>query len=151
MLGVNFHTGYAWAARMEMIKSLGGVFDRAIGGSGDHHMACAFINRMGYSIPKDMNQAYIECVNDWAKHAYEVVHGKVGYVPGTLLHNWHGRKADRRYRERWSILKDHVFDPWVHVEKNADGIFEWSAKASAAFRAEMSEYFSQRNEDSMEL
>jgi hypothetical protein len=151
MLGVNFHTGYAWAARVETMRQLGGVFERAILGSGDHHMACAFINKIGYSIPKEMNAGYINAVGDWAKNAFAIVRGKVGYVPGTLLHIWHGKKADRRYRERWSILKDHKFDPWRHVVKNVDGIFDWSAEAPEAFRLEMSDYFSQRNEDGMEL
>lgn len=150
MKGVNFHTGYAWAARIDVVRKLGGLFETAIAGSSDRHMAYAFIGKIESSYPKNTGVPYLKPLLSWSDNAYREVHGKVGYVEGNIFHYWHGKKADRKYQERWSIIKDNNFDPEKDITKNEQGVLEWTERASEKLRKEMSEYFAQRNEDSNE-
>jgi hypothetical protein len=149
--GVNFHTGYAWAARLETVKELGGLFEHAIAGSSDRHMAYSFIGKIESSYPGNTSKAYINDLLSWSDRALRVVQGNIGYVHGNIFHYWHGKKADRKYQERWSIIKDNCFDPTKDLTKNEQGVLEWNEHASEKMRKDMIDYFAQRNEDSNEL
>jgi len=151
MKGVNFHTGYAWAARIDIIRKLGGLFENAIAGSSDRHMAYAFIGKISSSYPGNVGDSYTKVLHAWSDNAYKEVKGKVGYVDGNINHYWHGKKADRKYQERWSIIKDNNFDPQKDLTKNEQGVLEWTEHASEKLKKEMSDYFAQRNEDSNEI
>ena len=39
-------------------------------------------------------------------------------------HQFHGRKSDRRYIDRWQIALEHDFDPDTDIMKNAHGVVE---------------------------
>lgn len=52
------HPGFAWAARRESLNKLGGLIDFGILGSGDRHMACAFIGKVMDSVHHGVHPNY---------------------------------------------------------------------------------------------
>jgi hypothetical protein len=147
--GYYWHPGYAWAATREAINTLGGLFDLAIVGAGDHHMACALIGEVKRSIPHGLTKSYKKQIEHWASRAARL-HGNIGYIKGTIYHYWHGKKRDRQYKDRWAILKDSSFDPVEHLHKDWQGILTLYP-GHDQLRDDLRAYFQSRNEDSIDL
>ena len=147
--GYYWHPGYAWAATREAINTLGGMFDLAIVGAGDHHMACSLIGDPERSIPRGVTPEYKRQVLQWANRA-ERLHKNIGYIKGTIYHFWHGKKRERFYKDRWSILVDNKYDPLKHVHKDFQGLYALH-DGHQKLRDDLREYFQSRNEDSIDL
>jgi hypothetical protein len=145
--GPFWHPGFAWAARREAINKLGGLLDMGILGAGDHHMALALIGKAQWSMPGKIHPNYAKQVLRWQSLAEQYIRGNIGYIPGTIFHFFHGKKKDRKYQERWSILEQHQFDPEVDIIKDAQGLWQFTGN-KPAFEWDMRHYFRQRNEDS---
>ena len=58
-----------------------------------------------------MSDPYSQYWKRWQQRALRSVRLDIGYVPGLLLHYWHGAKRDRKYVDRWQILTRNKFDP----------------------------------------
>jgi hypothetical protein len=143
-----YHPGFAWAATREGFDQLGGLFDVAILGSGDFHMARALIG-MG-SGPNGLSPGYKEQLNIWRKRADTFIRGNVGYVPGMILHHWHGKKVNRKYRDRWKILTKHNYDPEFDLKPDSQGLYQFTTKNSP-LEQDIRRYFQARNEDSIDV
>ncbi len=144
------HTGYAWAARRETIDRLGGLIDFAILGASDHHMAKALIGRAKDSFHADCHNNYAENIFIWQDRAEQYIKHNIGYVDGALLHYWHGKKRDRRYKERWEILIRNKFDPKLDLKRDWQGLWQLTDR-NPKLRYEIREYFRQRSEDSIDF
>ena len=142
------HPGYAWAARRDALEATGGLYDTAILGSADHHMAAAIIGRVHDFRPKGIHKAYARNLDVWQDRA-KALHKDLGFVEGTLLHWWHGPKADRKYKDRWSILLKHGFDPDRDLQRDTQGLWKLSQRGER-LRRDIRLYFHQRNEDSIQ-
>ena len=57
--------------------------------------------------------------------AIRAVNYRVGHVPLTNEHKWHGDKKRRGYQTRWGIFIKHGFDPLVDLKLNTFGILEF--------------------------
>jgi hypothetical protein len=146
--GAYWHPGYCWAATREAINTLGGLFDLAILGAGDHHMACCLIGEGERSIPKDVHPNYQRAVLNWQQRALRL-HKNIGYVSGSIVHYWHGKKADRQYKGRWEIAINNQFDPHVDIHKDWQGL--WTLyPGHEEMRDQIRVYFQSRNEDSVD-
>lgn len=145
-----WHPGYAWAARREALDAVGGFMDFPILGAADHHMARALIGRARDSVHRDVHRNYLRWILHWQDRAERHVKRNVGYVDGTLLHYWHGSKANRRYVDRWKLLVDHRFDPEVDIYKDTRGIYRLAGN-KPALRDQVRAYFRQRNEDGIDV
>ncbi len=77
-----------------------------------------------------------------AKH----VKKRIGYVPGTIEHSWHGKKEDRKYNDRWDILRRNHFDPDTDIKYNAYGVIEFTGN-KPRMEHEIDRYFRSRRED----
>lgn len=144
------HPGYAWAARREAIEHLGGLIDFAVLGSGDHHMACAFIGEAEKTFPSKIHSRYAQKILRWQERALKYLHRDIGYVDGTISHYFHGKKVDRKYKDRWAILVDNNFDPDLDLKRDSQGLYVWTDnnhKIRDAVRA----YNRGRNEDSIDV
>lgn len=146
------HTGFAWAARREVVAKVG-LYDAAIAGSGDHLMAHAFSGDfcspcLEYTFRSC--QGFLEHFRDWAERAYGLVGGRVGCIPGGLLHLWHGEDRRRRYRERNADMDRLGFDPERHLRPAPNGLWAWTDEAGTAFAQWTRQYFDHRAEDSSE-
>jgi hypothetical protein len=144
------HCGFAWACRREVWDGLGGLPDWCIMGSGDHHLAHAMIENVMRSYPGRVSDAYVKRLTVLQDRCTKAVDMNIGYVPGTILHAFHGRKADRKYNERWKILQDNHFDPDVDIMRDAQGLYRLAGN-KRQLRDQMSAYFAARNEDASEL
>jgi hypothetical protein len=144
------HTGYAWAARRSALTDLGGFGDIGVLGSGDRHMAYALVGEVAHSIPGGLHPTYGAYWQEWQARAEQYVQRKVGVVPGTLLHYWHGAKRDRRYGDRWQILRQNAFDWTKDLKKDMQGVWQLTER-NWQLRDDILGYFASRNEDEVSL
>jgi hypothetical protein len=144
------HPGFAWAGRREAIDQVGGLFDVAILGGGDRHMAAAMVGRVETSIPASCSPAYAAELFRWQERCQTYIRSNVGYVDGLLLHYWHGKKRNRGYGSRREILTRNHYDPNLDLKKDCCGLWQL-ADRNHQLRHEIAEYFSLRDEDSIDL
>jgi hypothetical protein len=142
------HTGFAWAARRELLETRG-LYDACLTGSGDHLMAHVFAGALdSRCIPAMIGSGnkYAEHFARWSAEAHRIGAGSLGHVPGRVLHLWHGSMADRRYYSRNQEFKGFAFDPERHIRRGEQGLWEW-AEAPEELRAWAIALFASRNED----
>lgn len=144
------HTGFAWAARRELFETCG-LYEAGASGGGDHLMAHAFAGGMIHSpCLKAMVGQGTPFANHywkWAVKARDLVDGRISYVPGSVLHLWHGELANRGYATRDRELRALGYDPERHLATGETGLLEWSEDAPAELRAWVKENFERRQED----
>lgn len=142
MDSMNFHPGFAWAARRSLWREAGGLYEEAVLGHGDTINACAFLpNEADLSWTGDARLPEILA----RKRAWCDAHGGCGVVEGNLWHEWHGERANRRYVERNALLAG--LDRERDLHRREDGLIEWSAAAAPALKRSFAEYFVGRKED----
>lgn len=150
-----WHPGFAWAARREAIDAMGGgPFEQAILGAGDRHTALALVGKQELSYHPDVTQGYKDAVKNFQGRCMYSIRKDVGYMCGTVMHNWHGKKKDRRYWDRWQILVNNQFDPSTDIKRASNGVYIWNddmTERSIRLRDETRAYFRQRHEDSIDL
>lgn len=141
------HTGYAWAARRELLKRHR-LYEYAIAGSADHYMAHALCGDLHSPCIERMMSGSSQLLQhfcDWAAPLAKEVRGEIGVVRGEVLHLWHGELEHRRYLARHVELASLGFNPYRDVLatpgrplelNNRPGLAEW-------FRG----YFESRRED----
>ena len=143
------HTGFAWAARRELFEKVG-LYDACLTGSGDHLMAHGFAGGLKLSPclrrvihgQRHYGQHFIE----WAIKARDLVDGKLGVVPGNLLHLWHGDLVDRRYAEMNQQFATFDFNPNRDLRHDENGLWEWN-EASPELQKWATDFFWIRRED----
>jgi hypothetical protein len=145
------HTGFAWAARREILESLG-FYDAAVMGSADDLMAHGFCGDFNSPcLPSKFlgNTAFLRHFSQWAESAWEIVRGRVGCVPGALLHLWHGEQRNRGYPHRFAAPARLGFDPLIDLRVEANGLWRWAGDEDRArqFRALSRQLFANRQED----
>jgi hypothetical protein len=143
--------GLAWAATRKAWDDVGGLLDVAIWGGGDHHMSWALIERPEKMMRNDLHHDYQKVVKQWYWRCHTHIRKNVGVMEGTILHNWHGRKTDRGYNAKHSLLAAVGFDPLRHLKKDSQGLWQLHDDRSSAFvslRDLMRKIARERDEDS---
>lgn len=151
---LNGHPGFAWACTREAYHNMGGFIDFAILGSGDRHMALGWIGKIEESVNMNISEPYLRKLFDWQNQCERYIRRDVGYVNGTIMHHWHGRKKDRRYQDRWKILTDLHFDPDRDIKLDSYGLYQLADhgdRRSIELRDRVRDYFHGRNEDSIDV
>jgi hypothetical protein len=146
---IPWHPGFAWAARRSAIDTMGGLMDFAVMGSSDSHMAYALIGNVDHSCHGGVTEHYKRALHEWQARAIKLK-ANVGAMGGTLLHHWHGKKSQRRYKERWAILLENDFNPYTDLQKDWRGVLHLTGN-KPGLRDAMRRYFRERNEDSIDL
>ncbi len=119
------HSGFAWVCRRDWYEAANGLYDKAILGSGDHHMAWACVgSAVSSSVDGRMTAGFKRSVQDWEDKVVPVTHGQVGYSSGRIEHNFHGPKARRAYRGRWQILIEYKYDPFKDLVYDHQGMIQ---------------------------
>jgi hypothetical protein len=139
-----WHPGYAWACTRSAWGKMGCLLDWAILGSADRHMALAWIGQVETSCPGNVHTNYTKMLLEFQKKCKGL---RIGNIDGTILHEWHGRLEDRKYKERWDILTRHQFDPLSDLGLSKDGIIQL-VKNGVRMQVELDSYFLGRKEDS---
>ena len=147
------HSGFAWAARREVLDSHG-LYDRRILGGGDIVIAHSLYGDTDFwrglnFYCRQMTRKEIASVAEWGRAIHEDVRGSIYYTPGRVLHLWHGSIARRDYLDRQKILKENDYDPNTDVALDAEGCWRWnSVKPDLHHRARA--YFAAREGESTE-
>jgi hypothetical protein len=140
-----WHPGYAWACNRKAFDQMNGLVDWAILGSGDRHMALALIGLVEHSHPGNIHGEYARLLREFQDRCKGL---QSTFVPGTIVHHFHGNLADRKYQERWSLLTrpGDAYDPSSDIVRNAHGVVQLTPKG-ARLQERFSDYFLGRNED----
>jgi hypothetical protein len=139
-------SGMAWAARREFVDTYG-LFDRSIIGGGDTALLCAVTGRPDLAIDlHHMNASQQQVYRRWAARFTNGQPASVGYVPGVIVHLWHGDLRDRRLSERHRQLAPYDFDPTRDIVVGERGAWKW-ATDKPALHAYLRHYFGSRLED----
>jgi len=144
--GNYFHVGYAYAITKEAYDSIGGLLEFAILGSADNHMCLALLGIVDESLNKNLHPNYKLLCKIFQERCEKNIKRNVGYVHGTILHHYHGNKADRKYQDRWNILVNNQFDPLVDIYKDSYGLWQLD-DGKIKLRDDIIRYFRERNED----
>lgn len=147
-------SGLAWACRRDAWNAVGGLIDAAAHGGGDWHTAFALIGRAKDGMRNDLHENYRRRVLLWEERAERFVRRNVGVLEGTVVHYWHGKKEDRRYKERHKLLADLRFDPDRDLSYDAQGVLQLvdhGDERSIRLRDALREHAALRNEDATEV
>ncbi|MCZ7547689.1 MAG: hypothetical protein M5U11_00840 [Anaerolineales bacterium] len=141
------HTGFAWAAQRNVVEN-NGLYDAFLSGSGDHFMAHAmcgdFVSYCYDNLP--MSEQHKSHFLKWAKQFHCDVRGRVGWLPGEVLHLWHGDRVNRNYTQRAVELANFDFDPLLDLVTGNNGAWQWKSNKPRLHNWAL-EYFYQRKED----
>lgn len=146
--------GLAWAANVSAIDSVGGLIDRCILGSGDWHMAHGLVGAMKqWAGEYHRLSEFSKYLLAWEEKAERWIKRDVGFVPVTVGHWFHGSKENRGYGTRGSILTDNLYNPYLDVKYDAQGLLqlETHEPRQIRMRDQIRSYFKRRNEDSIDL
>jgi hypothetical protein len=147
------HPGYAWAIRRDAYNQVGGLFDYAVVGEADYLMAKGLFGEAEEVVYPGAHPYYLRAVKIWQDRA-KALRQDLGYVPGTIVHHWHGKKAQRHYWTRKKVLVESQFDPTTDVSRDSQGIWQLHDDGTDRFitlRDGLRRYFRSRNEDSIDL
>jgi hypothetical protein len=124
---LRYAPGMAWAARRETLER-SELYDAAVLGGGDKYIFAAAMGRhddLAASIR--MNHVATQHYHAWAERFADIVHGRISYVEGDLLHLWHGDLSNRRYVERFSGFERYEFDPARDLARTPQGAWCWNS------------------------
>ena len=141
----SWHPGYAWAITKTAYERIGGLYDKAILGSGDNIMMLSIIGHGLKAINDESTQSYKNSVINFEKKIKTL---RFGYTPTVILHNYHGSKKMRGYSTRWKLLVEHNYSPDEHIVYDKNGLISMSKKFPIELKNEILKYFISREEDS---
>ncbi|MCZ7547686.1 MAG: hypothetical protein M5U11_00820 [Anaerolineales bacterium] len=143
------HTGFAWAARMEILRKYG-LYDGSISGGVDHLMAHAMLGEFDspclVRIVGSSDSAFRKHFLEWAAPFYMEIKGQLGYIPGSMVHLWHGDDLNRKYLERHESIRLLGYNPYTDLRIGKDGLWEWNSH-KPELHAWARNYFKERKED----
>ena len=146
--------GLAWACTRKAWDAVGGLLDIAVWGGGDWHMSHALIEKTEGMMRNDLHRNYKKIVNQWYQRCRTAVRRNVLVMEGTILHNWHGRKAQRGYNTKHALLAKFGFDPPRHLKRDSSGLYALHDDRSTSYvqiRDMMRRIAKERNEDSIDI
>ncbi len=136
------HPGFAWAMRKPLWDKAGGLFPRTLSGGGDTVMALAMLNLPMWRSVENHLGADRSLFDQWASNFKGI---STGYIPGKIIHEWHGSMEDRDYAGR--CLRVARVDVTKDIEIAPNKLLAWSAQAPAEIVQEVAAYFKSRQED----
>lgn len=144
-----WHPGLAWAYRKSAWDTLGGMMDWLPTGSGDWHMANALIGQLTACVDPRHTESYKRNCAIWQERAIAVrdnPNGGVGFMPGLLLHRYHGSHANRQYEHRHKFVINVEFDPDLDLKRDWQGLWQLTGR-SPKLRDGLRAYARMRDED----
>lgn len=148
--------GFGWAATSALWSACP-LYDRAITGNGDTHMALASycwpsikhwentikpLRRLPFVTPAMRRDFY-----GWSSRWGALVRGRLEYARCSIRALYHGSIPNRFYGNREQVLVANSFDPRADIELGQDGCWRWATNKPHLHRV-IHEYFSARREDS---
>jgi hypothetical protein len=116
------HPGFAWAMRKGVWKKIGKLPDKGIVGGGDTELAYALLGQLAL-LKGEKSIAHWEWLKKWGL-MLTCCDLSVSWLPGAIVHHWHGPEKLRGYFSRSSILIDNNYNPDVDVAYDKNGLLE---------------------------
>jgi len=138
--------GFAWMAGRELLETYG-LPDTWVMGYGDlafFYGACGLPEH--HIGTRRLSPEHARHFRAWAAPLAAHVGARISYVPGALMHLWHGELADRGYDDRFEILHRHGFDPARFLEADGSGVWRLT-DAGRRIAPDVKAYFARRRED----
>jgi hypothetical protein len=130
------HVGFAWGAKIEVLKQCA-LFDRALIGGADHVMALGATGQFNHlSMQKSFTENLDE-VDRYQQKLFKATNGVIGFVEGNLYHIWHGDIEKRQYLKR---IQDFTPTTKQIHQKDRNGLYVAPAGKDKYVR----EYFDKR-------
>jgi hypothetical protein len=148
-LAEGWHPGLAWAYRKSAWDALGGLMEFLPTGSGDWHMANAFTGNLMHFIDPAHTEGYKRQCKIWQDRAVKIrdnPEGGVGFMPGLLLHRYHGTHQNRQYEHRHKFVINVGFDPDLDLKKDHQGLWQLTDR-NPKLRDGLRAYARMRDED----
>jgi hypothetical protein len=139
-----WHPGFAWAITRKAYEKIGKLYDVGVLGSGDNIMAFALINKSKHYVNSKYSDDYNNSMLEFQEKAKTL---RLGYVPGVIRHYYHGKKKNRNYVERTTILAKYQYSPVKDVTYDKNGIIVPTECFSNEFKEDIMSYFRERKED----
>lgn len=135
--GVN---GFAWACSRKAYDQLGGLYDYAIIGGAD-----SIISHLDTQIKNNKySDNMFETITNYNNRSIGL---KMGYIPGTIYHYFHGDRMTRMYDIRHNILKNNNYSPLEHLYYREDGLLIPTETCPQKLLELINSYFFSRNDD----
>jgi hypothetical protein len=149
-----YKTGLGWAVRGDVWDRCG-WFDLGLLGSGDR---LAYLAAMPEGRLPDAGRImqflatgvrpFLQEWERWAADWRGAIGGSVGYVHGyTMRAHPHGALSERGYYRREMDLQKIGFDPAKDVERDANGLLQWSPTVRPGLPELAKQYFVNRRDD----
>lgn len=125
--------GLAWACTRQAWDAVGGLPDFCIWGGADYHMSRALIGKTDDMMNPNMHKNYKKLVTQWYQRCRTHIRRNVGTMEGAVFHSWHGRKTERGYGLKSSLLASVQYDPLRHVKRDSQGLWQLHDDGSETF------------------
>jgi hypothetical protein len=136
--------GFAFAAKKSIICDVK-LYDHGVLDGNDIVFLCAIYGEFEIAMERiKHNEMQRRHYLEWARRAQASFGGRVGYIPGTIYHLWHGDLVNRNYMGRHELMAG--FDPDRDIQHAPNGVWRWSDPQSELAR-NVKEYFRSRKED----
>lgn len=142
------HTGFAWAARRTLLQTHH-LYDRHILGGGDMVIAHSLYGDRDFWRGRNyycrfLTKKELAAIAEWGRSLYADVGDSIYYIPGRVLHLWHGSISSRNYLERLRILQENDYDPTSDIILDKQGCWNWNSHKPNLHR-QVGEYFASRS------
>jgi len=148
--GWNGWPGLGYAHRRKEFEAVGGLLDVCVSGSGDTHMAGCFVGQPDLGMPPKCADGYRRAIRRYGELCAKHIDRNVSYLPGLLVHYWHGKASDRGYHKRWEMLARHQFDPGEDLVVDGQGLYRWRGN-KPDLEYDIRRSMCGRNEDSVDV
>lgn len=146
--------GLAWACTRKAWDAVGGLGEFAVWGGFDWHMSHCLIEKTNGMMRNDLHRNYKKLVMQWYHRCRTHIRRNVLVMEGTVLHHFHGRKAQRGYNTKHALLAKFGFDPLRHITRDSQGLPQLHDDRSTSYvqiRDMMRQIATERNEDVNEI
>jgi hypothetical protein len=135
-----YHPGFAWCLRRDWYNKIG-TFDLALSGSGDTISVIGWLKK---ELPPNFKSIPSALESEF-KDFYDKPAPRITYLPGNVLHLYHGSKVNRQYVERHKMLEINrkIRDL---ISTNSHGVYEW---IDPTMNAQFLRYFKNRMDDDL--
>lgn len=146
----NGHPGFAWVFRRDFFDRVG-FYPFSASGAGDTVLASSLMGlwRRGFSTPRmSVGKLNLESgvFREWDRRCRDWLNGKKpGSIAGTLWHEWHGTRQNRKYQDRHKLIEN--MDVLRDLRIRDEGWLEWTEQADRRMVVGLSNYFQHRKED----
>jgi len=143
------HPGYCWAITRKLWDNINYIYDRSFIGTSDLIFILAILDDINGWLNKRqfIENIHNHIINYKNKINQKISKIKIGYLDSQIKHYFHGQLQNRKYIERYDMIKHHKYCPNTHLEYNNNGILVPTKNCPQELLNDIMIYFKDRNED----